>query len=58
MSKKRHKGVIFDYRLGIARDNILPDDDANEAFREIDGNIAEVEWEAEPLEAEEITWKI
>ena len=32
--------------------NILPDDDANEAFNKIDRNIAVVDWEVESPEQE------
>ena len=50
--RKLSEGLIFENLTGIAVDNILPDDDTNEAFREIDGNIAVVEWETEPLGSE------
>ena len=43
--------MIFGNCTGVAVDDISPDDDVNEAFRKMDGNIAEVEWGTEPLEA-------
>ena len=43
--------MIFENCTGIAVDDISPDDDVNEAFRKMDGNIAELEWGTEPLEA-------
>ena len=41
---------MFENYAGVTVNNIFPDDEANEAFNEIDGNIAGVEWEAETLE--------
>ena len=41
--------MIFDNRAGIAVDDILSYDDANEVFHKIDGNIAGLEWGTEPL---------
>ena len=39
--------MIFENRTGATVNGILPDDEANKAFNEIDGNIAGVDWEAE-----------
>ena len=47
LSKKHNQRLIFENRTGTTVNNILPDDEANEAFNKIDGNIAEVHWEAE-----------
>ena len=52
MAEKHTKGLIFENRLGLAVNDILPEDDANKAFSEINVNIAGVEWEAEPPEPE------
>ena len=43
LAEKQNKGLIFDNHIGVEVKNILPDDDANEAFNKIDGNIAGVE---------------
>ena len=51
-AKKQNEGLVFENRAGVTVNNIFPDDDANEAFNEIDGNIAGVDWEAEPPEQE------
>ena len=51
LAEKQTEGLIFDNCVGLAVDNILLDDDTNEAFRKINGNIAGVEWEADPPEA-------
>ena len=47
LAKKQNKGLIFENRTGATVNDILPDDEANKEFDEIDGNITEVEWEAE-----------
>ena len=52
LSEKNTKGLIVEKCASITVNNILPDDDVNEEFSEIDGNITGVEWEAEPPEAE------
>ena len=52
LAKKQTEGIIVDNRVGVAVNDILSDDDANEAFSKIDRNIAGVEWEAEPLDPE------
>ena len=51
LSKKKNKEVFFENH-SVMVNNILPDDDANEAFNKIDRNIAVVDWEAEPPEQE------
>ena len=52
LAEKQSEGLIFENSLVLAVGDILPDDDVNEAFRKIGGNIAGVEWEAEPLKSE------
>ena len=47
LAKKQNKGFILENRTGATVNDILPDDEANEAFDELDGNITRVEWEAE-----------
>ena len=47
LAKKQNKGLIFENRTGATVNERLPDDEANKAFDEIDGNITGVEWEAE-----------
>ena len=50
LSEKLSEGLVFDHPAGIAVDNIIPNDDANKAFREIEGNISGMVWETEPIE--------
>ena len=52
LAKKKNNGLIFENHAGVTVIDILLDDDANKAFNKINGNIAGVEWEAEPLEQE------
>ena len=52
LAKKHNKGLTSEKRAGATVSNILPDDEANEAFKKIDGNIAGVDWEAETPEQE------
>ena len=47
LAKKQNEGLIFDNRTGATVNDILPDDEANEAFNKLNGNITGVEWEAE-----------
>ena len=47
LAKKQNEGLIFENRTRSTVNDILPDDEANEAFEKIDGNIKDVEWEAE-----------
>ena len=47
LPKKQNKGLIFENHTGATVNYILPDDEADEAFNEIDGNITGVDWEAE-----------
>ena len=54
LAENQSEGLIFENRTVIAVDNILPDDDVNKAFREIDRNIAGVELETEHLESKPI----
>ena len=46
-SQKTEQRPDFENRTGVTVNDILPDDKANEAFDEIDGNITGVEGEAE-----------
>ena len=48
LSGKQNKGLIFEKRTGDTVKKILPDDEANEALNKTDGNIARVDWQAEP----------
>ena len=50
LAKKHKEGLIFENRTGATVNNILPDDEANEAFNKIDDNIAGVDWEVEVKE--------
>ena len=47
LAEKQNEGLIFENRTGATVNDILPDDEANEKFDEINGNITGVEWEAE-----------
>ena len=47
LAEKQNKGLIFENRTGATVNDILPYDEANEAFDKIDGNITGVKWEAE-----------
>ena len=47
LAEKQNEGLIFENRTGATVNDILPDDEANEAFDEINGNITGVEWDAE-----------
>ena len=47
LTEKQNEGLIFENCTGTMVNNILPYDEANKAFNEIDGNIAGVGWEAE-----------
>ena len=46
-AKKQTEGLIVENRTGATVNDILPDDEVNEVFDEIDGNITGVNWEAE-----------
>ena len=46
-AEKQNEGLIFENRTGAAVKNILPDDEANEVFNEIDRNITGADWKAE-----------
>ena len=50
LAKKQNKGLIFENRTGAIVNNILPDDETNEASNKIDGDISGVDWEAEKQE--------
>ena len=52
LAEKQNERLIFENRAGTTVNDIFPDDEANEAVNEIDGNIAGVDWEAEPPEQE------
>ena len=47
LAEKQNEGLIFENRTRATVNDILPDDEANEAFKQIDGNITGVEWETE-----------
>ena len=47
LAKKQNEGLIFENRTRATVNNILLDDEVNEAFDKIDGNITGVEWEEE-----------
>ena len=47
LAKKQNEGLIFENSIRSTVNDILPDDEANETFDKIDGNITGVEWEAE-----------
>ena len=51
LAENQSEGLIFENCTGIAVDDVLPDYDANKAFREIDVELTGVELETEPLEA-------
>ena len=43
LAEKHNKGLIFEDRTCATVNDNLPDDEANEAFDEIDGNLTGVE---------------
>ena len=43
LSEKQYEGLVFGNRTSDTVNDILPDDEANEAFNEIYGNIAGVD---------------
>ena len=47
LAEKQNEGLIFENRTGAKVNDLQPDDEANEAFNKINGNITGVEWEAE-----------
>ena len=47
LAEKQNKGLVFENRTWATVNDILPDDELNEASDEIDRNITGVEWEAE-----------
>ena len=55
LSEKQNEGLIFENHTGATVNDILPYDEANEAFDEIYGNITGVEWEAEAETQEPVT---
>ena len=52
LAEKQTEGPIFGNNFGLAVNVTMPDDDTNKAFREINGNISGVKWEAEQPELE------
>ena len=50
LAKKQNEGLIFENCTGAIVNNILPDDETNEASNKIDGDISGVDWEAEKQE--------
>ena len=47
LAKKQNKGLVFENHTGATIYDILPDDEANVAFDELNRNITGVDWEAE-----------
>ena len=47
LAEKQNEGLIFENRTDATVNDILPDDKANEAFNELNGNITGVDWDAE-----------
>ena len=47
LAKKHNKGMIFENRTGATVNDIFPNDEANEEFKQIDRNITGVDWKAE-----------
>ena len=45
LAEKQNEGLIFENLTGATVNDILLDDEANEAFDKIDGNITGVDWE-------------
>ena len=43
LAEKQNKGLIFENRTGATVTDIHPDDEENEAFNEIVGNITKVD---------------
>ena len=56
LAEKQNEGLIFENRTRATVNNILLDDEVNEAFDKIDGNITGVEWEAEAETREPATY--
>ena len=52
LDEKQTEVLVFDNGVGVAVNNILLDNNINEAFEKIDRNIEGVEWEAEPTDPE------
>ena len=50
LAEKQDEILIFENHTGATVNDILPDDEANEVFNKIDGNISGMEWEAETKE--------
>ena len=46
LSKRQNEGLIFENRTGATVNDILPDDEANKAFKKIVINLTGVDWEA------------
>ena len=42
LSDKYNKEIVFDNRVEVTFDDIMPDDDAKNAFSKMDGNVARV----------------
>ena len=47
LAEKQNEGLIFENRTIATVNDLLPDDEANETFDELDGDITGVYWEAE-----------
>ena len=46
LGKKKNKGLVFENSTGATVNDILPDEEANKAFNNINRNIAGEDWEA------------
>ena len=47
LAGKQNEGLLFENSTGATVNDIMPDDETNEAFDKIDGNITGVDWGAE-----------
>ena len=47
LAKKQNEGLISEKRTGATVNDLLPYDEVNEAFDELDRNITGVKWKAE-----------
>ena len=43
LSEKHNEGIVFENCIGVVVNDILPDDNTNKVFNEIDCNIAGAE---------------
>ena len=50
LAEKKNEGLMFENRAGVTVNDIFPNDEVNETFNKIDGNVSEDDWEEEPPE--------